>query len=94
MQLAKVGYRSEGAGLFANCTMPEQYVNYVIIVYGPLVFFAKLSVLLQLQHIFVISRRQPIFFIIQALIWANLAFYLAYLFIDIFQCAPRRKIWD
>ena len=68
-------------------------MNYIIILYGPPVFFAKLSVLLQLQHIFVVSRRQPIFFIIQALIWANLAFYVAYFFIDIFQCVPRRKIW-
>jgi len=69
-------------------------VNYVIILYGPPVFFAKLSVLLQLQHIFITSRRQPVFFVIQALIWANLAFYLAYLFVDIFQCVPRRKIWE
>ena len=23
-----------------------------------------------------------------------MAFYLAYLFVDIFQCVPRRKIWD
>ena len=50
--------------------------------------------LLQLQHIFVVGRGQPIFFIIQALIWANLAFYLAYFFIHVFQCVPRRKIWD
>ena len=62
--------------------------------YGPLVFFAKLSVLLQLQHIFVTSRRQPVFLVIQALIWANLAFYMAYLWVDIFQCVPRRKIWE
>lgn len=71
-----------------------KYVNYIIIVYGPLVFFAKLSVLLQLQHIFVTSRRQSVFFVIQALIWANLAFYLAYLWVDIFQCVPRHKIWE
>ena len=56
--------------------------------YGPLVFFAKLSVLLQLQHIFATSRRQPVFFVIQALIWANLAVYLAYLWVEIFQCVP------
>ena len=72
----------------------KQYVNYLIILYGPPVFFAKLSVLLQLQHIFIPKRRTPIFFVIQALIWANLAFYLAYLFVDIFQCVPRRKIWE
>ena len=62
--------------------------------YGPLIFFAKTSVLLQLQHIFVTSRRQPVFLVIQALIWANLAFYLAYLWVNIFQCVPRRKIWE
>ena len=69
-------------------------MTYIITLYGPLLFLAKLSVLLQLQKIFVVSRRQPVFFIIQALVWANVAFYLAYLFIDIFQCAPRHKIWD
>ena len=69
-------------------------MNYIVILYGPLVFLAKLSVLLQLQSIFVVSRQQPVFFIIQALIWANLAFFLTYLFINIFQCVPRRKIWD
>ena len=57
-------------------------------------FLTKFSVLLQLQHIFVISHRQIVYFIIQALIWANLAFYLAYFFVDIFECVPRRKIWD
>ena len=50
--------------------------------------------LLQLQHIFVTSHRQRIFFVIQALIWANLAFYFAYFWVDVFQCVPRRKIWD
>ena len=65
-----------------------------MILYGPLVFFAKLSVLLQLQHIFVSSRRQPVFFIIQALIGTNLAFYVAYFWVDIFQCVPRQKIWN
>ena len=50
--------------------------------------------LLQLQHVFVTSRRQTVFFVIQALIWANLAFYFAYLWVDIFQCVPRSKIWD
>ena len=66
----------------------------MIILYGPLAFLAKLSVLLQLQHTFVVSHRQPSFFILQALIWANLAFYLAWFWVDIFQCVPRRKIWD
>lgn len=28
------------------------------------------------------------------MIWANGAFYMAYLFVGIFQCVPRRKIWD
>lgn len=47
-----------------------------------------------MQHIFVTNHRQAVFFVIQALIWANLAFYLTYLFVDIFECVPRRKIWD
>lgn len=77
-----------------DLTSAQQYENYIIILYGPLVFLVKLSVLLPLQHIFVTSRRQAAFFVIQILIWANLAFYLAYLFVNIFQCTPRAKIWD
>ena len=68
--------------------------NHSIILYGLLIFISKFSVLLQLQHIFITSRRQTVFFVIQALIWGNLAFYLAYMFIDIFECVPRRNIWD
>ena len=59
-----------------------------------MVFLAKLSILLQLEHIFIKGHRQPAYYIIQFLIWANLVFYVAYLFVDIFQCIPREKIWN
>ena len=69
-------------------------MNWITVLYGPLLFFAKLSVLLQLHHIFVVGHRQPLYLIVQVLIWIHLTFYLAFLFVDIFQCIPRRKIWD
>ncbi len=69
-------------------------MNWITVLYGPLLFFAKLSVLLQLHHIFVVGHRQPVYLIVQILIWVHLTFYLAFLFVDIFQCIPRRKIWD
>ena len=69
-------------------------MNWVTILFGPPLFFAKLSVLLQLHHIFVVGHRQPVYLIVQASIWVHLTFYLAFLFVDIFQCIPRRKIWD
>ena len=57
-------------------------------------FFVKLAILLQLQHIFITSHRQPVFFVIQALIWVNFAFYIAIFFAEIFACVPRQRIWD
>ena len=94
MQLAKVRHYPEHTEYIANITGHNQFMDWIILLYGPLLFFAKFSVLLQLHHIFVVGHRQPIFTIIQALIWVNLSFYHAFLFVDIFQCVPRRKIWD
>ena len=94
MQTAKVGLSLNRIGYATKGESSNQYVNWIITLYGPLVFFAKVSVLMQLQHIFVTHNQGPVFYLIQALMWANFAFYVSYLFVDIFQCVPRDKIWD
>ena len=71
-----------------------QYENYIIVSYCLVAFLAKFSILLQLQHIFVASHRQPVYYVIYALIWANLAFFATLMFVGIFQCIPREKIWN
>ena len=94
IQCAKVSISTSGNCFSANLGSGAQYTNGILILYGPLSFVAKLSVLLQLQQIFVASRRQRVFFIIQALIWSSLVFNLGYTFMTIFECVPRHKLWD
>ncbi|KAL8724362.1 MAG: hypothetical protein Q9166_007998 [cf. Caloplaca sp. 2 TL-2023] len=64
------------------------------IVYGPTVWLAKLVILLQYLHIFCPTRRGFLFWAIQTLIWSNFIFYFADIFVMIFICSPREKIWN
>lgn len=64
------------------------------ICYGPLIFIAKLSILLQYIRIFVPTHRSAIYYWIVVLIWSNALFYVADTLVEIFQCVPRAKIWD
>ena len=72
----------------------HQFVNLGSIFYGPSVYLAKASVLLQLQHIFVPNKRTGLWWMIQMLLWVNLTFYLADTLVQILQCLPREKIWN
>ena len=73
----------------------SQLGNIIEIVYGPTIWLAKLSVLLQYMHIFTPTKKQGIvYWSIQFLIWANFLFYLTDTFVVIFQCRPRAKIWN
>ncbi|RHZ58851.1 uncharacterized protein CDV56_107526 [Aspergillus thermomutatus] len=71
-----------------------QLANTSQIVYGPLIFITKLSILLLYSRVFAPSFRSKTFFCIQALIWLNLGFYFADTIVKIFECSPRAKIWD
>lgn len=55
-------------------------------------FPAKLCVLLQMQRVFLGSKRDSVFWAIQLLIWANLLFYLAVTAAFIAACTPRANI--
>ena len=58
--------------------------------------FVKLSILLQYLRIFVPFREGslPLFIAIHVCIWITVIFYLLEIFILIFQCNPREKIWN
>lgn len=71
----------------------SQYINAILILYCPVAFLAKLSILLQLQRIFT-RQRNVVWWLCQISIFINLAFYIAMLFLSIFQCIPRERIWD
>lgn len=66
--------------------------NIIEILYGPLIFVAKLTILLQFKRIFCPSKRGAIYWCIYALIWANLIFYLVDTLVLVFSCTPRAKI--
>ncbi|KAL2043854.1 hypothetical protein N7G274_003374 [Stereocaulon virgatum] len=76
----------------ASLTQLLLVFNIIEILYGPLVFVAKFTILLQFRKIFCPSKRGTIFWCIHALIWANLTFYLVDTFIVAFVCTPRAKI--
>lgn len=67
-----------------------------VIVYVADVFFIKLSILLQYLRIFVPDRKGnfTMFLAIQACIWIIFSFSLIYLFLNIFECNPREKLWE
>ena len=53
----------------------------------------KLSILVQLLHIFAPIRSGVIYYFIHFMIWFNLLFYAAIMFVAIFICTPRDKFW-
>lgn len=55
---------------------------------------AKLSILLQLMHVFAPARDRATYYVCQGMIWFNILFYLTTMFIVIFQCNPRAKFWN
>ncbi|OKL59074.1 hypothetical protein UA08_05854 [Talaromyces atroroseus] len=64
------------------------------LIYCPLMWLAKASLLFHLQGIFAPLKSGAVFIAIQVLIWANLAFYTAIFIAVIFMCSPQEKIWD
>jgi large subunit ribosomal protein L36e len=53
----------------------------------------KLSILLMYVRLFMPLRPTKTFYVTRAIIWFNSMFYFAVLWITIFECVPRRKIW-
>jgi hypothetical protein len=57
-------------------------------------FFAKLSVLKQLERIFAGTRKDHIYWWLQGMIWLNASFYLSIFVSFICACVPREKLWN
>ncbi|KAM0803202.1 hypothetical protein BDR22DRAFT_55655 [Usnea florida] len=68
--------------------------NIAEIIYGPVIFAAKWSVLLQLKRIFTPAKRDGVYWTINIVTFMTFAFYLATMFSFIFQCSPREAIWN
>lgn len=70
-----------------------QLANASQILYGPLIFMTKLSILLLCLRVFIPSWKSKTFFFAHLLLWTNLFFYLISTFLKIFECTPRSKVW-
>ena len=71
----------------------EQYSDINEIIYSPIMFFTKWAILLQYIRIFVPNHKSPMFYVIQAIIIIIACFFTSTLFVSIFQCVPREKLW-
>lgn len=72
------------------------WTNLSSVLYCPIVFFVKLSILLQYLRIFVPNRKGNMsgFVAIQICIWGCFTMYLVATIFAIAQCTPRKKIWN
>lgn len=64
------------------------------IIYGPFIFFTKLSILLLYLRLLVPTRWSPLWTTIQIFIAISASFYTAITIVKIFQCSPRERAWD
>lgn len=78
----------------ADLALFAYWSNLIIILYVPSILLAKWAILLQLNRIFAVQARTPIWWTIHALIYITTIFYLVVWGFDIFQCVPREKIWN
>ena len=72
----------------------KQLAKVQAILYCPLIFVTKLSILLQYLRIFVPNHAGKLYYAVQFMIWLNLLFYIAVTLVGIFTCTPRKKIWE
>lgn len=66
-------------------------INASSVVYSVTILLAKLSILLLYLRVFSPARR--VHFAVLAVIMANVTIYVVGMFIEIFRCKPRKKIW-
>ena len=64
-----------------------------MILYNPAICFIKLAILIQFLNIFASARTAKIYWAFISLIVVTVVFYSICLFLRIFQCTPREKIW-
>ena len=94
MRFTQVSPASWSDIILQTVRLTSQLVNFMRLLYGPIIFLTKLSLLLQVHRLFVPTKTGTYRYLIFAMILLNLCFYLAYPFVLIFQCIPRRKISD
>lgn len=71
-----------------------RYANLIQLLYSPPIFFAKLAILMQISRIFSGGQRNYIFWASWIFIIGNGIAYTIVMFLFIFECNPREKIWN
>lgn len=72
-----------------------QYINITWIMYGIVIAFVKLSLLLQYLKIFMPIRNSNFMVLVTYfVIWSTSIFYLVTTFFEIFACNPREMFWN
>lgn len=66
-------------------------MNILAIVYFPMILAAKLAILLQIKHVFVVNRPSTRYYICQFLIWIHVLYSVTFIFLDIFLCLSGLK---
>ncbi|KAE8154366.1 hypothetical protein BDV25DRAFT_172386 [Aspergillus avenaceus] len=88
-----------GSGIHQAVVADEDLVKYSMlanasqVMYGPLIFITKLSILLLYLRVFTPANKSWMYIFSHGLLWFNAAFYLADTLLEIFACTPREKIW-
>ncbi|RDL40437.1 uncharacterized protein BP5553_00416 [Venustampulla echinocandica] len=67
--------------------------NVLEVLYNPVIFTTKLSILLQYKRIFCPHNSGTTYWLIHVLIWSNLLYYIAVMIPQIVVCNPREKAW-
>lgn len=78
---------------FTDQLATSQHENFTQIVYMPSICLTKTTIILQFIRLSVVGGRNSRWCFLQALLWLNLTFCLILMFLEIFQCTPRVKIW-
>lgn len=71
-----------------------QLSNIIEIIYCPVILGAKVSMLLQMRRLFVVSKKGKLFWLHEILLWTNVPCYLALMLSFIFVCVPREALWN
>ena len=79
--------------IHGRLTQCQKLSNIAEILNPPSMFITKLSILLQLAHLFIPNRSSKTGRFMQLFILVNFLWFLAAFFVSIFYCRPRAKIW-
>jgi hypothetical protein len=97
---AELAQLNNGVGTHGWEITLEQYssfaqgINQVQILYMPGIFFVKATILVQFADFFVTQSRNARWWTLWGIIVANAVFFTILLFLEIFECWPREKIWN